>query len=96
MFGFGLLIAAISFVLFAAGFLAGALLLIAISIKLEDRAAVHRLMTTRGIGGSILLHEEPQGFAARRVRCLIAGQSNSPSQMPGNERHERARVSLRD
>lgn len=71
---FGLLIAAISFVLFVVGFLVGALLVIAVRINLEDRAALKRL------DGSILLHEEPEGSAARGVRRLLVGQRNGPRQ----------------
>ncbi|MGZ3487675.1 MAG: hypothetical protein ACXVBY_12510 [Isosphaeraceae bacterium] len=73
---FGLLIAAISFVLFVVGFLVGALLVIAVRINLEDRAALKRL------DGSILLHEEPEGSAARGVRRLLVGQRNGPRQFP--------------
>jgi hypothetical protein len=73
---FGLLIAAISFVLFVVGFLVGTLLVIAVRINLEDRAALKRL------DGSILLHEEPEGSAARRVRRLLVGQRNGPRQFP--------------
>lgn len=73
---FGLLIAAISFVLFVVGFLVGALLVIAVRINLEDRAALKRL------DGSILLHEEPEGSAARGVRRLLVGQRNVPRQFP--------------
>ena len=62
---FGLLIAAISFVLFVAGFIVGALLVIAVRINLEDRAATRRMLTTQRVDGSILLHEEPQGSVAR-------------------------------
>jgi hypothetical protein len=43
---FGLLIAAISFVLFVAGFLVGPLLVIAVRINLEDKAAWRRMLTT--------------------------------------------------
>jgi len=58
---FGLLIAAISLVLFIGGFLVGALLVIAVRINLEDKAARRRMLTTQRLDGSILLHEEPQG-----------------------------------
>lgn len=73
---FGLLIAAISFVLFVVGFLVGALLVIAVRINLEDRAALKRL------DGSILLHEEPEGSVARGVRRLLVGQRNGPRRFP--------------
>ena len=73
---FGLLIAAIVFVFFVVGFLVGALIVIAVRIKLEDRAALRRL------DGSVLLHEEPQGSVARGVRSLLVGQRNGPRQLP--------------
>ena len=79
---FGLLIAAISFVLFVAGFIVGALLVIAVRISLEDRAATRRMLTTQRVDGSILLHEEPQGSVARGVRWLLVGQRNGPRQLP--------------
>lgn len=77
---FGLLIAVISFILFVAGFLVGALIVVAVRINLEDRAALRRL------DGSVLLHEEPQGSVARGVRRLLVGQRNGPRQLPGGER----------
>ncbi len=84
---FGLLIAAILFVLFVAGFLVGALLVIAVRINLEDKAARRRMLTTQRLDGAILLHEEPQGSVARGVRWLTgAGQRNGPRQLPGEER----------
>ena len=84
---FGLLIAAISFVLFVAGFLIGALLVIAVRINLEDKAARRRMLTTQRLDGSILLHEEPQGSVARGVRRLTgAGQRNARGNFPGEER----------
>ena len=79
---FGLLIAAIAFVLFVAGFLVGALLVIAVRINLEDKAATRRMLTTQRLDGSILLHEEPQGSVARGVRWLLVGQRNGPRQLP--------------
>ncbi len=63
---FGLLIAAISFVLFVAGFLVGALLVIAVRINLEDKAARRRMLTTQRLDGAILLHEEPGICVSRR------------------------------
>jgi len=84
---FGLLIAAILFVLFVAGFLVGALLVIAVRINLEDKAATRRMLTTPRLDGSILLHEEPQGSVARGVRRLTgAGQRNARGNFPGGER----------
>lgn len=68
---FGLLIPAISFVPFVAGFLVGALIVIAVGINLEDRAARRRL------DGSVLLHEEPQGSVARSVRRRMRSTSLS-------------------
>ena len=76
---FGLLIAAIALVLFVVGFLVGALIVIAVRINLEDRAALRRL------DGSVLLHEEPQGSVARSVRRLLVGQRNGPRQLIGDE-----------
>jgi hypothetical protein len=78
----GLLIA-ISIVLFAAGFLLGALLVIAVGINAEDKAAVKRL------DGSILLHEDARGSLSRGVRRLSGvGQRNGPRPIPGDERRE--------
>ncbi len=79
---FGLLIAVIVFVFFAAGFLVGALLVIAVRINLEDRAATKRMLTTQRLDGAILLHEEPQGSVARGVRSLLVGQRNGPRRLP--------------
>ena len=79
---FGLLIAVILFVLFVAGFVFGALLVIAVRINLEDRAATRRMLTTQRVDGSILLHEEPQGSVARGVRWLLVGQRNGLRQVP--------------
>ena len=76
---FGLLIVAISFVLFVVGFLVGAFIVIAVRIFLEDKAALRRL------DGSVLLHEEPEGSVARGVRRLLVGQRNGPRQLPGEE-----------
>ena len=45
------LVIAISFVLFAGGFLLGALLVVSVGIRAEDKAAMRRR------DGSILLHE---------------------------------------
>jgi hypothetical protein len=73
---FGLLIAIVVLVFFVAGFLVGALIVIAVRIHLEDRAALRRL------DGSVLLHEEPQGSVARGVRRLLVGQRNGPRQIP--------------
>jgi uncharacterized membrane protein len=77
---FGLLIAIIVLVLFVVGFIVGALIVIAVRINLEDRAAMKRL------DGSVLLHEEPQGPVGRGVRRLLVGQRNGPRQLPGEER----------
>ena len=74
---FGLLVAIVVLVFFVAGFLVGALIVIAVRINLEDRAALRRL------DGSVLLHEEPQGSVARGVRRLLVGQRNGPRQIPG-------------
>ena len=82
----GLLIA-ISFVLFAIGFLAGALLVIAVGINAEDQAARRRLARTQRVQGSVLLHEEPQGQLLRGVRRLTgAGYRSGPIWIPDDER----------
>jgi hypothetical protein len=75
----GLLLAVV-FVFFVGGFLVGTLLVIAVRIKIEDRAATRRMLTTKRLDGAILLHEEPQGSVARGVRRLLVGQRNGPSQ----------------
>ena len=63
------LLVAISFVLFMAGFLVGALIVVAVGIRAEDKAAMRRR------DGSILLHEEPVGYLSRGARRLTgAGQ----------------------
>ena len=54
---FALLIAVIVFVFFVFGFVVGTLLVIAIRIKLKDRAATTRMLTSHRLEGSILLHE---------------------------------------
>ena len=77
---FALLIAVIVFVFFVIGFVVGTLLVIAIRINLEDRAATKRMLTSHQLEGSILLHEEPQGAVAGAVRRLLVGQRNGPSQ----------------
>jgi hypothetical protein len=70
----GLLITVISFVFFAVGFLVGSLIVIAVRIHIEDKAALRRL------DGTILLHEEPEGAVGRGVRKLLVGQRNGPRQ----------------
>jgi hypothetical protein len=57
----GLLIAVIVFVFFVFGFVVGTLLVIAVRINLEDRAATKPMVTTQRLDGAILLHEKPQG-----------------------------------
>lgn len=76
---FGLLITVIVFVLFVVGFAVGALLVIAVRINLEDRAATRRMLATQRLKGSILLHEEAQGSVGRSVRRLLVGQRNDLS-----------------
>ena len=72
------LLVAISFVLFMAGFLVGALIVVAAGIRAEDKAAMRRR------DGSILLHEEPQGYLSRGVRRLTgAGQRSDPRRSEG-------------
>ena len=58
------LVVAICFVLFAGGFLLGALLVVSVRIRAEDKAAMQRR------DGSILLHEEPVGHLTRGVGRL--------------------------
>ncbi len=58
------LVVAISFVLFVGGFLLGALLVVSVGIRAEDKAAMRRR------DGSVLLHEEPVSHLSRSVsRC---------------------------
>ena len=78
-----LLIAIVSFDLFFVGFLVGALLVVAVQINLEDQAATKRMLATRRLDGSILLHEAPQGPLASGVRRLLVGQRNGPGANPG-------------
>lgn len=77
----GLLITVVVLVFFAVGFLVGVLLVIAVRINLEDRAATRRMLTTQRLEGSILLHEEPQGYVAHSVRRLLVGQRSGPRQV---------------
>ena len=73
------LLVAISIVLFSVGFLIGALLIIALGIRAEDKAAMRRR------DGSILLHEEPVGHLTRGVRRLNGvGRRTPPGQHPGD------------
>ena len=68
------LVIAICFVLFAGGFLLGALLVVSVGIRAEDKAAMRRR------DGSILLHEEPLSHLSRGVRRLTgAGQRIAPN-----------------
>ena len=76
---FGLLIAAILFVLFVAGFLVGALLVIAVRINLEDKAARRRMLTTQRLDGADLV-------ARRTPRICVSGRALAgprPAQRPG-------------
>ncbi len=77
------LVVAISFVLFVGGFLLGALLVVSVGIRAEDKAAMRRR------DGSILLHEEPVSQLSRGVRRLTgAGQRGVPSPGAGYSRRE--------
>jgi hypothetical protein len=77
------LVIAISFVLFAGGFLLGALLVVSVGIRAEDKAAMRRR------DGSILLHEEPVSHLSRGVRRLTgAGQRTVQSPHAGDSRRE--------
>ncbi len=64
MAGYVGLTAAIFIVIFAVGFLIGAILIVAIGIKSEDKA------TMRRVDRSLVLREEPAGHLARGVRRL--------------------------
>jgi uncharacterized membrane protein YciS (DUF1049 family) len=64
MAGYVGLLAAIVIVIFAVGFLIGAILIVAIGIKTEDKA------TMRRIDRSLVLREQPAGKLARGVRRL--------------------------
>jgi hypothetical protein len=56
--------AVIIIVIFAIGFLIGAILIVAVGIKAEDKATMRRL------DRSLVLREEPAGYLARGVRRL--------------------------
>jgi hypothetical protein len=56
--------AVIIIVIFAVGFLIGAILIVAVGIKAEDRATMRRL------DRSLVLREEPAGYLSRGVRRL--------------------------
>lgn len=72
------LLVTICFVLFTAGFLLGALIVVAVGIRSEDKAAMKRR------DGSILLHEEPATQLSRGVRRLTgAGERTGPSRREG-------------
>jgi hypothetical protein len=64
MAGYVGLLAAIIIVIFAVGFLIGAILIVAIGIKAEDKA------TMRCHDGTLVLRDEPAGHLARGVRRL--------------------------
>ena len=66
------LIAVIVFFFFVVGLAVGALLVMAIRINLEDRAALRRL------NGSVLLHKQPQGSLAGGVRLAACGWAALP------------------
>lgn len=77
------LVIAISIVLFAGGFLLGALLVVSVGIRAEDKAAMRRR------DGSILLHEEPVSHLSRGVRRLTGvGQRSVPTPGAGDLRRE--------
>ncbi len=58
------LVAVIVIVIFAVGFLIGAILIVAIGIKAEDKATMRRL------NRALVLREQPAGYLARGVRRL--------------------------
>ena len=64
MAGYVGLVAVIIIVIFAVGFLIGAILIVAIGIKAEDKA------TMRRINRNLVLREQPAGYLARGVRRL--------------------------
>ena len=64
MAGYVGLLAVIVIVIFAVGFLIGAILIVAIGIKAEDKA------TMRRGDRSLVLREQPAGYLARGVRRL--------------------------
>ena len=69
------MVVALTFVLFTAGFLLGALLVVAVGIRAEDKAAMRRR------DGSILLHEEPVSHLTRGVlRLYGVGQRTGPEE----------------
>jgi uncharacterized membrane protein YciS (DUF1049 family) len=73
------LLAAIVIVIFAVGFLIGAILIVAIGIKTEDKATMRRL------DRSLVLREQPAGNLARGVRRLTGvGQ-----RIGGSDPHDR-------
>ena len=76
------LVIAISFVLFTGGFLLGALLVVSVGIRAEDKAAMRRR------DGSILLHEEPASQLSRGVRRLT-GAGQRTVLIPGAGDHRR-------
>lgn len=64
MAGYVGLVAVIIIVIFAVGFLIGAILIVAIGIKAEDKATMQR------INRNLVLREQPAGYLARGVRRL--------------------------
>ena len=64
MAGYVGVVAVIIIVIFAIGFLIGAILIVAVGIKAEDRATMRRL------DRSLVLRDEPVGYLARGVRRL--------------------------
>jgi hypothetical protein len=58
------LVAVIIIVIFAVGFLIGAILIVAIGIKAEDKATMQRM------NRALVLREQPAGYLARGVRRL--------------------------
>lgn len=72
------LLAVIIIAIFAVGFLMGAILIVAIGIRAEDKATMRRL------DRSLVLREEPAGYLARGVRRLTGvGQ-----RFEGSDRHD--------
>jgi len=76
------LVIAISFVLFAGGFLLGALLVVSVGIRAEDKAAMRRRM------GRSCCTRSPWPPEPRRAAAHRAGQRGVPIPSAGDFRRE--------
>jgi hypothetical protein len=72
------LVAVIIIAIFAVGFLVGAVLIVAVGIKAEDKATMRRLDRT------LVLREEPAGFLSRGVRRLTGVGQRFDDADPGD------------